>query len=317
MRILILGGTEFIGRTIAETALADGADVTLFGRGRTGTDLFPGVPRLIGDRDTGDYAALADGSWDAVVDVSGYVPSQVGRAMDALGSRVGRYLFVSSQAVYGATPGAGEDTPRLAPERGTEEIGGDTYGPLKVACEDDIRARYGERATFVRPGVVAGPYDNQHGFTYWVRRAAHGGRIALPGRPEQPVQVVDVRDLARLVLRLIADERPGAFNANGPADPVTLAELIAACAAAAGTTPEPELVPVRADAAPRFFPLVRPEEKWPMFRRSAARARAAGLTATPLVRTAADVLAWDRDRGEPPLGVGFTAEEERAALAGA
>lgn len=153
MRLLILGGTSFVGRAIVDDALRQGAEVTLFGRGRTGTELFPGVPRLLGDRDTGDYAALHNRSWDAVVDVSGYVPRHVGQAMEALGDRVGRYLFISSHAVYvrtGVGPGSDEDTPRRPPVRDTEELDEDTYGPCKVACEDDVVARYGARATIVR-----------------------------------------------------------------------------------------------------------------------------------------------------------------------
>jgi 2'-hydroxyisoflavone reductase len=318
MRILVLGGTSFVGRAIVSDALRDGADVTLFGRGRTGADLFPGVPRRIGDRDTGDYAALRDGSWDAVVDVSGYVPRHVGQAMEALGDRVGRYLFISSHVVYARTgvgPGSDEDTPRRPPVRDTEELDDDTYGPLKVACEDDVVARYGSRATIVRPGKVAGPHDTQDGLTYWVRRAARGGRVALPGRPEQPVQVIDSRDLARLVVRLLVDERPGAFHAVGPAEPTTMAGLIATCARVTGSSVE--IVPVPADAVPPLFPLVRPEPAWPAQQRSAARARVAGMPATPLAVTAADVLAWDRERGEPPLHRGLSPADEEKLLAGA
>lgn len=282
MRILVLGGTSFIGRAIVADALRAGAEVTLFGRGRTGAELFPGVPRRLGDRGTGDYSALRDGSWDAVVDSSGYVPRQVGQAMDVLGDRVGRYLFISSQAVYTRTdvqPGADEDAPRRAAVRDTEELTEETYGPLKVACEDDLWARYGSRATIVRPGKVAGPHDPSDDFTYWVRRAARGGRIALPGRPEQPAQVLDSRDLARLVVQLLTDDRPGAFNAAGPAEPTTLAELITTCARVAGS--EAEIVPVPPDAVPPFFPLIRPEPTWPTLHRSTARARAAGMPATP------------------------------------
>jgi 2'-hydroxyisoflavone reductase len=316
VRILVLGGTSFVGRAIVADALRDGADVTLFGRGRTGTDLFPVAARRLGDRDTGDYAALRHGEWDAVVDVSGYVPRHVGQAMDVLGDRVDRYLFVSSHAVYlrtGVGPGSDEDTPRRPAVRDTEELFEETYGPLKVACEDDVLARYGERATIVRPGKVAGPHDAQETFTYWVRRAARGGRVALPGRPEQPVQVIDSRDLARLVVRLLADRRPGAFNAVGPAEPTTLGGLIGTCARVAGT--EVEIVPVPADSAPPLFPLVRPEHMWSTQQRSAARARAVGLPATPLAVTAADVLVWDRERGEPPLPRGFTPAEEENLLA--
>jgi len=314
VRILVLGGTAFVGRAIVEDALRAGAEVTLFGRGKTGAGLFPGVPRLTGDRDTGDYAALQAGRWDAVVDVSGYLPRHVGQAMDALGGRVGRYLFISSHAVYahaGAGPGGTEDTPRRAPVRDTEELDEDTYGPLKAACEDDVMARYGSRATIVRPGKVAGPHDWQDGLTYWVRRAARGGPVALPGDPDQPVQVIDSRDLARLVVQLLTDDRPGAFHAVGPAEPVTIGGLIRTCARVAGT--HVEVVPVPPEAAPTAFPLVK--AYWPSQQRSPARARAAGLPATPLEVTAADVLAWDRQRGEPPLARGFTPAQEQAVLA--
>src|SRR5215831_7408071 len=315
VRILVLGGTAFVGRAIVEDALRSGAEVTLFGRGRTGSDLFPGVTRLRGDRDTGDYAALRNGTWDVAVDVSGYLPRHVGQAMDALDERAGRYLFISSHAVYRQDvvgPGSDEDTPRRPPRRDTEELDNDTYGPLKVACEDDVVARYGARATIVRPGKVAGPHDWQDGLTYWVRRAARGGRVALPGDPEQPVQVIDSRDLARLVIQLVLDGRPGVFNAVGPVEPTTMAGLIETCARVAGT--RVEVVPVPAGAVPPLFPLVRAEPLWPTQQRSAERARAAGMPATPLAVTAADVLAWDRARGLPPLGRGLTPEEEERLL---
>ncbi len=315
MRVLVLGGTSFVGRAIVDDALRAGAEVTLFTRGRTGAKLFPGVSRRIGDRESGDYAALRKGSWDAVIDVSGYVPRHVGQAMDMLGDRVGRYLFISSHAVYvrtGVGPGSDEDTPRRPPVRDTEELTEETYGPLKVACEDDVLARYGSRATIVRPGKVAGPHDVQDGLTYWVRRAARGGRVALPGCPGQPVQVVDSRDLAGLAVQLLADDRPGAFHAVGPAEPTTMAELITTCARVAGR--QVEVVPVPADAMPPFFPLIRPESMWSTQQRSPARARTAGLPATPLATTAADVLAWDRARGQPPLRYELSPAQERKLL---
>lgn len=316
MKLLVLGGTSFVGRAIVEHALASGHALTLFSRGKTGTDLFPDAERRTGDRDAGDYASLADGRWDAVLDVSGYLPRHVTQAADAIGGRAGRYLFISTGSVYDRTRGRDgmtEDTPRLPPESGTEEITADTYGPLKVACEDDTRSLFGDRATIVRPGVVAGPHDPTDRFTYWVRRAARGGRVALPGRPDQPVQVVDSRDLARLVIALVEQDRAGTFNAVGPADPVTLAELIEVCAKAAGS--EVEVVPVPADSVEPGFPLVLADPSWDvMFRRSAAGAHAAGMPATPLEQTAADVLAWDRERGEPPLAVELSPEREADLL---
>ncbi|MFE9422374.1 NAD-dependent epimerase/dehydratase family protein [Kitasatospora sp. NPDC006697] len=318
MRLLVLGGTSFVGRAIVDEALRQGIHVTLFSRGITGTDLFPDVPRLIGDRDTGDYTALRNDHWDAVVDVSGYVPRHVGQAMDALGDRVSRYLFISTQAVYqrsGIGPGADEDTPRRPPVRDTEELTEATYGPCKVACEDDVVARYGPRATIVRLGKVAGPHDVQHGLVYWVRRASRGGRVALPTHPDQPVQLIDSRDAARLVVQLLLDGRPGAFNAIGPAEPITISELITTCAQVAGT--EVEIVPVPAAPPTAFFPLIQPDPLWPTQQRSSARARAVGLTSTPLAATIADVLTWDRERGEPPLDHGLSPAEEAALIAGA
>ena len=280
MKVLVLGGTAFIGRAIVDDLLGSGAAVTLFNRGTS--PLFPDLPRLIGDRDTGDYTALT-GSWDAVVDVSGYVPRHVAQSMAALGDRVGRYLFISSVAVYGPSgPGSDEDTPRRAPVRDTEILTNDTYGPCKAACEDDIRARYGDRATIVRSGKAAGPHDPQSGLVDWLRAAMGGGRVEVSADPAQPVQLVDSRDLARLVVRLLTDDRPGAFHAVS--DPVALGELIRTCARVCGT--EVELV--RVPDAPG--PLIRAD--WASQQRSPARARAAGLPVTPFPATVADVHAW-------------------------
>ena len=315
MDILVLGGTSFVGRAIVEDLLARSHDVTLFSRGRTGADLFPSAHRLTGDRDTGDYGSLAGGSWDAVVDVSCYVPRHVLQATRALDGGVGRWLFISTGSVYdvNAAPEViAEDAPRVAPVRDTEDVTGETYGGLKVACEDDVVETYGDRATLVRPGIVAGPYDPTERFTWWVRRAARGGRIALPARPEQPVQVVDAADLARLVTALLEADRSGTYNAVGPAEPVTLAGLVETCEAVAGTSVE--LVPVAPVDPP--LPLVLPDPSWDvLFRRSADAARAVGLTATPLEQTAREVLAYDRDRGEPPLPVGLSEEQEAELLA--
>jgi 2'-hydroxyisoflavone reductase len=316
MRILVLGGTAFVGRAIVDDLLARGHDVTLFSRGKTGSELFPELDKRVGDRETGDYASLGEGSWDATVDVTAYIPRHVAQAGDALAGRSGRYLFISTGSVYDRTKagdGLTEDTARLTPERGTEEITGDTYGPLKVACEDDVVARYGDGGTIVRPGIVAGPHDPTDRFTYWVRRAARGGRVALPGRPDQPVQVCDARDLARLVTRLLEADSPGTYNAVGPQAAVTFEQLIQACAKAAGT--DVEVVPVDPTAVDPGFPLVLPDETWDvMFRRSRAAADAAGMPATPLETTAHDTLAWDRDRGEPPLAVELSPQREAELL---
>jgi len=310
MDVLVLGGTSFVGRGIVTDLLGRGHTPTLFNRGRTGAQLFPGVERLVGDRETGDYAALRGRRWDAVVDTCAYVPREAAQAVAALEDRSGRYLFISSGLVYdlaAATDGITEASARLAPYRASEDVDDETYGRLKVACEDDLLAHFGDRATFVRPGWVVGPNDPNDRLTYWVRRAARDGRVVVPGRLDRPMQVVDVRDLARLVVLLLEQDRPGAYNCVGPAQPLTLRELISACGGV-------ELVEV-ADSS-LDFPLLLPDPSWDvMFSISAAAARAVGMPQTPLARTAADTLAWDRERGEPPLRTGPTEEQERALLA--
>ena len=310
MKVLILGGTSFVGRTIVEDLQARGHTPTLFNRGRTGAELFPGVDRLIGDRDTGDYEALHGRSWDAVVDVSGYVPRQVEQALAALGERFARYVFISTGMVYDHQGVEGEITeasPRLAAHHGAEVLDGDTYGPMKVACEDLLLAQLGDRLSVVRPGWVVGPHERAGLLTYWVRRAAGTTRVAVPGRLDRPVQVMDVRDLARLVVLLVEHDLPGAFNAVGPSPGVSFLELVRTCGDA-------ELVSV--EHGELDFPLLFPDPAWDvMMRISPAAALAAGMPRTPLSQTVADTRAWDRDRGEPPLTNGLSEDEERTALA--
>lgn len=293
MRILVLGGTSFVGRAIVSDALRHDAEVTLFNRGKTGQELFPETERLVGDRDTGDYRALeGQQEWDAVVDLSGYQSREVEQAMNVLGDRVHRYVFISSHAVYvrtGIGPGSDESTPRREPLLSAEVLDNDTYGRCKVACEDAVLARYGDGATLVRPGKVVGPYDSSDTFLHWVRLGARGGRVELPGHPDQPIQVTDSRDLARLVVQLVADDRPGAFNAVGPLEPTTISGVIRTAADVAGV--EVEIVPVEAEEPAR---LILPEEEWGSRQRSTARAREVGMSSTPLPVTIADVLAWDR-----------------------
>src|SRR4051794_23268476 len=273
MRLLVLGGTAFVGRAIVQDAVDAGHEVAIFSRGITGTELFPEVRRFVGDRDTGDYESIHGHEWDAVIDVTAYIPRHIRESLDVMHSAFDRHVFISTGSVYdhlkAPSYGLDESSPRLRAERGTEEVTGETYGPLKVACEDDVQARLGRASTIVRPCIVAGPHDPTDRFTWWVRAASFGGEVHVPVRPDQPAQVVDVRDLARLVVRIAEDNREGVFNAVGPAEPVTLSTLLAACAEAAGTT-----ATLIADDFPvGRFPLALPDESWdPMFRRSAAKA---------------------------------------------
>lgn len=315
MRLLVLGGTSFVGRHIVESALADGHEVTLFNRGRSNPGVFPDCEQRRGDRFTGDYASLADGpGWDAVVDVTGYFPRQVREAADALGGRVGRYTFISTGSVY-ADPGDGpldEDHARVVlDDPTTEKVDNSTYGGLKALCEDELRTRLGDAATIVRPGIVAGPHDPTERFTYWVRRMARaaldGGRVAAPSRPDQPVQVVHARDLADLVVRATVEGLSGPFNAVGPNKPITLAQLLSACAAASGLAAgsaagsavdiawvDEDVLREHRFNPPLYLPSAMKIDG--LFRASNARARAVGFDNRPIEETAADTLAWDRGR---------------------
>lgn len=239
MRILVIGGTRFVGRTFAEAALAAGHEVTVFHRGRTAPDAVPQATHLVGDRDT-DLSALAEGEWDATVDVCGYLPRQVHALADALaaggvGDRGGRHLFVSSVSAYAEPPAPGitEDAPlaTLADES-VEEITAETYGGLKAVCERVAVERHGDATLLVRPTYVVGPWDYTGRFTHWVHRLARGGDVLAPGPAEQTVQVVDGRDLGAWMVRLLEAGERGAFHAATPPPPFTMADLLEAVAGA-------------------------------------------------------------------------------------
>ncbi|MFD9686397.1 NAD-dependent epimerase/dehydratase family protein [Kitasatospora sp. NPDC059088] len=241
MRILIMGGTRFVGLHFARAALAAGHDVTVLHRGRSGAHLLPEATHLIADRDA-DLTALRGRSWDATVDVSAYYPRQVRQLADALDpGAAGHYLLVSSMAVYDtpAAPGFTEDSPLLpadSPE--PEEITPATYGMLKVQCERAAVERFGPDSLLVRPTYVIGPQDYTHRFDHWVQRITRGGEVLAPGRPDAPLQVVDARDLADWMLDLLTKRATGAYHAATP-PPFTMGDLLDAVASAvapAGTT---------------------------------------------------------------------------------
>ena len=227
MRVLVLGGSRFIGRHVVEALLAAGHRVTVFNRG-VSPDLLPAVvERLRGDRDAGSagLAALVaparPGSWrwDACIDLSGYTPRQVRASAEALCAEIGRYVFVSAVMVYGDPQQRPvlETQPRLPPAtEAVVEINGETYGPLKVACEDIVQAIYGVRATVLRPQVVAGPHDDSNRYGHWVQRALRPGPMLAPGDGRDHLQVIDVRDLARFVCTVVERDLGGAFNLAGP-----------------------------------------------------------------------------------------------------
>src|SRR6185437_1592463 len=234
MRILVLGGTKFLGRHVVDSALAAGHSVTLFNRGQTRPDLFPDVEKLRGDRD-GDLSALAGRDFDAVVDTSGYVPRIVERTLDALGD-VGHYTFVSSISAYGdlsKPPREGDPVATLTEP--TENHQSEAYGALKALCEDVVRARFPD-AFVPRPGLIVGPWDNTGRFTYWPERVDRGGRVLVPGPPERGVQVIHARDLADWIVAASEQGLGGTFSAIGPV--VSMAEVFETCRTVAGSDAE-------------------------------------------------------------------------------
>lgn len=319
MKILFLGGTRFVGRHLVEAALERGHTPTIFHRGKTGASLFPGVERLIGDRD-GGLAVLSGRRFDAVVDVNGYVPRVVGDAVDRLRDAVDRYLFVSTMSVY-----AHPEVPRQSESAALatiadptiETVDAKTYGALKGLCERRVLQAFGDRAVILRPGFIVGPDDHTDRFTYWVRRVARGGRFLAPGTPDDPVQWIDVRDLAAFAMHVLEAGSSGVFNLSGPAAPLTWGsffEQVTECTgsgAVATWVPE-SFLKLHAVYGPTL-PMVVSTEQRGLMTISFERARAAGLRHRAVETTACDTLAWDRQHGTP--GSGMSAEREAELLA--
>lgn len=297
MKILFLGGTGFIGPHMVRQAMYRGHQVTLFNRGRTNSDLFPGAETLIGDRD-GQLDALRGGTWDAVIDNSGYVPRHVRDSATLLEQSVGRYLFTSTGSVYDFDQDElTEESPVLPLEEPGSEDVNRHYGPLKVLCEEAVREVYGDRGTVVRLHVVAGPGDPTDRFTFWPVRIDHGGTVIAPGARTAPVQFIDVRDLAEFFIQLAERDIGGTYNAAGPALAETsMAEFLYGVRS---ITP----APVRFQWMDEAF-LMEQEARYPLWypphdgpARGISRVRshkavAAGLTFRPLAVTALDTLEW-------------------------
>ncbi len=218
MRILFLGGTSFLGRHIAEAALAAGHSIVLFNRGKTNASLFPGERHVLGDRKK-DAALLAGVEADAVIDTSGYAPDVVAASANAVAANVRKYVFISSISVYApsATPiDESSPTQKLPEGASTTEVTPESYGPLKVLCEETLAEILGpQRVLSVRAGLMVGPYDYTGRFTYWPMRVARGGETLAPVGREMPVQFIDARDVAAWILRALADDQHGTFSVTG------------------------------------------------------------------------------------------------------
>lgn len=233
MRILFIGGTAFLGRHTAQAAIDAGHDVTVFHRGMTGSGLFPAATHLSGDRNA-DLSALAEGSWDATIDVCAYFPRQVRSLAEALGGRGGRYVFISSVSAYSpSVPWGYDESAELAEvtDPDAEVVTGQNYGGLKVACERAATELHGPSTTIIRPVYVIGPHDRSYRFTWWVDRLARGGEVLAPGNPDDPVQLIDARDLGSWIVSMLERSVTGTFHAVNPAPPFGWGDMLEAIAA--------------------------------------------------------------------------------------
>lgn len=327
LRVLILGGTGFIGPHFVEVLRTRGHTLTLFNRGKRNASLFPKIETLIGDRD-GALDVLRGRDWDVVIDNSGYVPRHVRLSAELLKDRVQRYIFVSSISAYAslAKPGITEnDATATLADPTVEKVTGETYGGMKALCEQAVEQTFGERATILRPTYIVGPGDPTDRFTYWPVRTARGGEMLAPGTPKDPIQFIDVRDLAEFTRVCVEEDVAGRFNVCNEPRSVSIGELLEVSKriAKSDTTLrwadakflednkllESGEIPIWAPTEGEYAgaALVSP-----------ARAVQKGLRFRDLTSTVTDTLAWHRTRPaeqQAKLKAGLTPQREAELLA--
>lgn len=325
MKLLILGGTLFQGRHLVELALRRGHEVTLFNRGQHNADLFPQVEKLRGDRQ-GDLLALRGRRWDAVIDTCGYVPRVVRASAQLLAEAVEHYTFISSVSVYAsfARPDQDETAPlgTLA-DPSEETVTGESYGPLKVLCEQAAEEVMPGRVLAVRPGYIVGPFDFTDRFTYWPWRVTQGGSMLAPGQPDRPIQFIDACDLTAWTLSMAERRQTGAYNATGPVHRLTWGQLLEESRTVTGSATDFNWVPDEFLAAQGLdsgneLPLWTPDtgEFVSIHAINCAKAIAAGLTFRPVAETIRDTLAWLHETRPAGAGlkVGLPLDREAAVL---
>ncbi len=320
MRILVIGGTQFVGRAFVAEAVRRGHEVTIFHRGATEPEDLPAVEHVHGDRD-GQLDRL-EGSWDAVLDACAYVPRTVREAATVLRGAVGHYTFVSTLSVHPdeLPVGSTEDAPTHQPPfPATEQVTAETYGPLKAACEREAQRGFPGRCLVIRPGYIVGPHDPTDRFTAYVRRAAAGGEMVAPGPADEPFQILDVRDLATFMLARIEAGDRDVYGVVGPGERLTTQGLLQTARTVGGADTTFTWVPddfLRGygDEVGRWFPMWEPQHPG-SHTYDPGKALAAGLRHRPFAETVGDTLAWDRERGSPGLRVGLPPGQEQQLLA--
>jgi 2'-hydroxyisoflavone reductase len=319
VKLLVLGGTKFLGRAAVEAALGRGHEVTLLNRGETNPELFPEVEKLHGDRQH-DLSALEGRTWDAVLDPSGYVPHIVRSSAEALADSAGHYLFISSVSVYddfSAPLDESSTLEELADDKPVDRLLEDysNYGALKVLCERAVAETIPDRHALVRPGLIVGPHDPTGRFTYWPHRIARGGEVLVPGPPARTVQFVDVRDLASWLIDLSERKTGGTFNAIN--EGVSWQALAETCRDVAGsdaalTYVDGEFLVEQGVGEWMELPLwLQDPESVGMHMTNVSRAIGAGLTFRPLTDTVRATL----DEAETTDAAGMAPEREDEILA--
>jgi 2'-hydroxyisoflavone reductase len=332
VRLLVLGGTRFVGRLIVEAAIDRGHLVTTFNRGRSGADP-AGAEVVRGDRESGgDLARLVSGrEWDAVVDTSGYVPAVVGNAAQVLSGRAASYAFISTVSLYSDWPqnavSEGSCVYDCAPDvAGTaeDEVNWSVaqYGSYKAGCERALTRAFGGHVLVLRPGIILGPYENVGRLIWWLARIAAGGEVLAPGESRREIQPVDVRDLAAFILDSLEAGITGTFNVTAPIGHATFGSMLAACIDATGSGAQLEWV----DGAFLLSNGVRQWTEIPMWRThpgtwrvDSSRAIAEGLRCRPIAATVADTWKWLSSGQKPRFygretRYGLNADKERGLL---
>lgn len=324
MKILVIGGTIFVGRHIVEAALERGHEVTLFNRGRTETGLFANVERIVGDRFE-SLDKLVWRNWDVIIDTSAYVPRAVSKSCDALKLNCESYTYISTGSVYKdkSKIGINEDHETLVPkDPDSLEWSDETYGEMKSGCEVVVQKTFAERALIIRPGVVVGPYDPTDRFTYWPVRVKEGGVVLAPSTPDRPVQFIDGRDLGEWTIRLIEAKATGVFNAVGPDYRLTMAKLLNECKLVTNSNAEFVWVSdqqlLQHNVEPwSEMPFWIPEnsDSVGMALRDNNKAIRSGLKFRALHETITDTLKWwQREKAGSELKAGVSREREAEIL---
>jgi 2'-hydroxyisoflavone reductase len=335
MKVLILGGTRFLGKALTEEALKRGHEITLFNRG-TNNGAFSGVEQLIGNRDS-DVSQLKNRKWDVVMDTCGFAPHQIKKIAAVLGDNIEHYTYISSISVYKDwIPNNIKEHYHLqsmqadklkAVEEGTISPY-EYYGALKVLCEAEAENHWPGRVLHIRAGLLVGPFDYTDRLPYWVKRVAKGGKVLVPGRKDRPVQLINVKDIAVWLFNMAEKRKAGTFNVTSPEEELTIEELLNTCKAVTNSdaefiwTDEQFLMEHKVQPwtemplwIPEHFPIEGETEPWKgTFSISVEKAVTSGLSFRSLADTLIDIYQWEKEREVKELKAGISQERELELL---